>query len=160
MRIIVTILTLLVLISGCLTDNKKTLEGDLYFKLIDFQRFYDAPDSFLTKIETSVKNVNKDTLTEQDKKIYDLLGFMIDKNLLRKPFIRLRQDDGKIVMLFLDIKDYEKIKDYNHNDLVRDNKRIRVLAEVSELKYDSLTAYENIKIISADKIDGKTYWNK
>mgnify|MGYP001209464667 CR=1 FL=1 len=150
----------LVLISGCQTDNKKTVEGDLYFKLIDFQRFYDAPDSVLTKIETSVKNVNKDTLTEQDKKIYDLLEFMTDKQLLRKPFVRLRQDDGKIVMLFLDKMDYEKIKYYNHNDLVRDNKRIRINAEVSELKYDSLTAYENIKIISVDKIDGKTYWKK
>jgi hypothetical protein len=160
MRIFVTILMTLVLISGCQTDKKKTLEGDLYFKLIDFQRFYDAPDSILTKIETSEKNVNKDTLTEQDKKIYALLEFLTDKQLLRKPFVRLRQDDGKIVMLFLDKMDYEKIKDYNHNDLVRDNKRIRINAEVSELKYDSFTAYENIKIISVDKIDGKTYWKK
>lgn len=160
MRIFGTILMTLVLISGCQTDNKKTVEGDLYFKLIDFQRFYDAPDSVLTKIETSVKNVIKDTLTEQDKKIYDLLEFMTDKQLLRKPFVRLRQDDGKIVMLFLDKMDYEKIKDYNHHDLVQDNKRIRINAEVSELKYDSLTAYENIKIISVDKIDGKTYWKK
>lgn len=63
-------------------------------------------------------------------------------------------------MVFLDTNDYRKIKDYNHNDLVRDNKKVRIKAEVSELKYDSLTAYETIKLISIDKIDGKTYWKK
>lgn len=160
MRYFLTLLTILVLCPACQSDNKKIIEGDLYFKLIDFQRFYDAPDSILVKIETSVKNVNKDTLTEQDKKIYDLLNFMVDKELLRKPFIRLRQDDGTIRMVFIDSTDYEKIKDYNHNDLVSEDKKVRVRAEVVEIKYDSLTAYETIKLISIDKIEGKTYWNK
>lgn len=160
MRSILTILTILLLISGCKTDDKKTIEGDLYFKLIDFQRFFDAPDSTLAKIETSIRTVNKDTLNAQDKKIYDLLQFMSDKKLLRKPFVRLRQDNGEISMVFLDSIDYTKVKDYNHNDLVSDNKRIRVKAEVNELKYDSLTAYEIVKLISVDKLDGKTYWKK
>lgn len=160
MKIFLTILTILVLISGCHTDNKKIVEGDLYFKLIEFQKFFNAPDSTLTKIETSLRTVNKDSLAEQDKKIYDLLQFMSDNKLLRKPFIKLRQDDGKIFMVFLDADDYKKIKDYNHNDLIRDNKKIRLKAEVSELKYDSLIAYEALKLISIDKIDGKTYWQK
>lgn len=160
MRNIVTILTILALITGCRTGNKMTVEGDLYFKLVDFPTFFDAPDSVLTKFETSIKTVNKDTLTEQDKKIYNLLQFMSDKELLRKPFIRLRQDNGEIIMLFLNAIDYGKIKDYNYNDLVQDNKKIRIKAEVSELKYDSLTVYETLKLISIDKIDGKTYWKK
>ncbi|MFM2226343.1 MAG: hypothetical protein RJA07_2545 [Bacteroidota bacterium] len=160
MKNILTILAILALMSGCQTDNKKIVEGDLYFKLIDFQGFFDAPDSTLTKIETSINTVNKDTLTERDKKIYALLQFMSDKELLRKPFIRLRQDDGEIIMVFLDTSDYNKIKDYNHNDLIRDNKKIRIKAEVSELKYESLAAYKTLKLISIDKIDGKTYWKK
>jgi len=160
MRHFFTILTILVLCTACQSDNKKIIEGDLYFKLIDFQRFYDGPDSILVKIETSVRNVSKDTLTEQDKKIYDLLKFMVDKRLLRKPFIRLRQDDGTIEMVFIDSTDYKQIKEYNHNDLVSEDKKIRVRAEVIEIKYDSLTAYKTIKLISIDKIDGKTYWNK
>ena len=160
MKTVLTILTILLLISSCKTDTQKTVEGDLYFKLIDFQRFFDAPDSTLTKIETSIKTVNKDTLNAQDKKIYDLLQFMSDKKLLRKPFLRLRQDNGEISLVFIDSIEYTKFKDYNHNDLVRDNKRVRVKIEVKELKYDSLTAYETVKLISVDKLDGKTYWKK
>lgn len=159
MKNFLSLLMLLILFISCVTDNKKTVEGDLYFKLIDL-RFFDAPDSILTKIESGVKLTKLDTLIEQDKKIYKLLQFMVDNELLRKPFIRLRQDDGKIIMVLLDTLDYTKIKDYNHLDLVRDNKRIRIKMEVSELKFDSLTAYESLRLISIDKIDGKTYWNK
>lgn len=160
MRIFLAIMTILLTISSCQTNKIKTVEGDLYFKLIDFQRFFDAPDSVLTKIETSLKTVDKDTLTDQDKKNYNLFGFMADKQLLRKPFVRLRLDNGEIVMVFLNNNDYEKMRDYNHSDLVRDNKKIRIKANVSELKYDSFTAYESTKLISIDRIDGKTYWKK
>lgn len=160
MRFFLAIMTILLTISSCQTNKIKTVEGDLYFKLIDFQRFFDAPDSVLTKIETSLKTVDMDTLTEQDKKNYNLLGFMADKQLLRNPFVRLRLDNGEIVMVFLNKNDYEKIKDYNYSDLVRDNKKIRIKADVSELKYDSFTAYESTKLISIDRIDGKTYWKK
>ena len=85
---------------------------------------------------------------------------MSEKKLLRKPFLRLKQDNGEIAMVFLDSIDYIKFKDYNHNDLVRDNKRIRVKVKVNESKYNSLTAYEIVKFISVDKLDGKTYWEK
>lgn len=159
MRNIFAILTILLTICSCQTNNKKIVEGDLYFKLIDF-RFFDSPDSVLTKIKTSVKTVNKDTLTEQDLNLFYLLEFMTDKQLLRKPYVRIRLDDGEIIMVFVDLNDYEKLKDYNYNDLVRENKKIRIKAEVFKLKYDSLTAYETSKLISIDRIDGKTYWKK
>ena len=73
MRNFLAIMSILLTISSCQTNNIKTIEGDLYFKLIDFQRFFDAPDSTLTKIEKSFRTVNKDTLNAQDKKVYDLL---------------------------------------------------------------------------------------
>lgn len=160
MRHLFSILTILALCCSCRSDDTKTVEGDLYFKRIDFQRFFDAPDSILTKIETSVRTVKKDTLTKKDKKIYDLLQFMMDRRLLRKPFIRLRQDDGKISMVFLDSSDYRQFKEYKWSDLSKENKKIRVKVKVTELKYDSLTAFNTIKILSVDKISGKTYWTK
>jgi hypothetical protein len=38
-------------------------------------------------------------------------------------------------------------KSGNYNDLVSNQKRIRIKAEVSELKFDSFTAYETIKLV-------------
>lgn len=50
------------------------------------------------------------------------------------------------------------MKDYNDNDLVQKNKKIRIKAEVSPLKYDPLSIYESVRLISIDKIHVKTYW--
>jgi hypothetical protein len=160
MRKIVALLTICILIGGCKADSKKTIEGDLYFKLIDFVGFADAPDSALVQLEARIKTENKDSLTEEDKKLYDLLQLMQGKELLRKPFIRLRQNDGKIIMVFLDTADYNKIKAYKYTDLVRDNEKVSIKAEVAEIKSGAFAAYEALKPISIENMAGKTYWEK
>jgi len=160
MKLVLSILSVLILCCSCQSVKQQTIEGDLYFKLVDFQRIFDTSDSILTKIETSVRTVNYDTLTASDKKSYELLKFLVEEKLLRKPFIRLRLDNGSIKMVFLDIEDYQQLKNFNHNDLVLENKKIRVRAEVLKIKHDTLTAYKTIRVISIDKIDGKTYWSK
>lgn len=157
---LLAIFTICTLLGSSIVSKKKIVEGNLYFKLVDFPQFFDAPDSILTKLEAGEKFINTDTLKEEDKKVNDLVQFLAYKKLLRRPFIRLRQDDGKIIMVFLDPVDYDKVKNYNHQDLLRDNKKIRIKAEISEIDYDSLTVYKTLKIISVRKLDGKTYWDK
>ena len=85
---------------------------------------------------------------------------MVSNNLLRKPFIRIRLDSGDIKMLFLDSSEYRQFKQYHWSDLSREDKKIRIKVSVTVLKYDSLTAFNTVKILSVDKINGKTYWTK
>jgi len=160
MRRLLFILTIFICFNSCNRNNKLTIEGDLYFQLFDLERFFDSPDSVLTKIENSVRTVNIDTISEQDKKMYNLLQYMVGNNLLRKPFIRIRLDSGDIKMLFLDSSEYRQFKQYNWSDLSREDKKIRIKVSVTDLKYDSMTAFNTVKILSVDKIDGKTYWTK
>lgn len=138
----------------------KMIEGDLYFKLIDFQRFFDLPDSALTKIEADINGMNLDTLPRQDKEVYKLLQYMSDQKLIRQPFVRLLQDNGAIAMVFIDSADFEKLKVYNRKDLVNEHKKVRIKTTVSELKYDTLIAYRSLQPISFNKIEGITYWKK
>ena len=154
------IFALMITMIGCQTEKTRTVEGDLYFKLIDMERFFEAPDSLLTKLETGLHTTNPDTLTAAGKGYYKLLKFMSDRQILRKPFIRLRQDNGVIIMVSLDHSDYQKLRDYRYSDLVKEHKRVRIKAEVLELEHDSLQIYENIKIISINEVNGKTYWKK
>lgn len=158
MKNIPLLLLFCILLASC--QNNKTVEGDLYFKLVTFQNPFDAPDSILTKIETDLKSVNADTLNGQNKKNHYFLQFIIAKKLLRKPQIMLRKDDGEIITLFLDTVDYKKLKIYEHNELISENKKIRIKAEVAKLKYNSEVFYETLKPISMEKVDGKTYWGK
>lgn len=129
----------------------KTVEGDLYFKLIDPYRVFDAPDSVLKKIETTASLVN-----END----EWLKFMVEKGLLRKPFIRIIDDNGEINIVFLNPTDYEKIKDYNQNELIIGNKKIRVRVEGLDVHHKSLKVYETSKLIAIEQLDGKTQWKK
>jgi hypothetical protein len=114
----------------------------------------------LTKIETNVKTVKKDTLSSQNKKMFELLEYLVNEKLIRKPFVRLRLDNEQIKMLFLDTLDYKKLKQFDKNSLRKEHKKVRIKASVTELHFDSLSAYNTLKLISVDKIDGETYWTK
>lgn len=150
MKYTLFLLAIFVSLISCKTEVK-TVEGDLYFKLIDPYRVFDAPDSVLKKIETTASLVNKDD---------EVLRFMVEKRLLRKPFIRIVDDNGEINIVFLNSADYEKIKDYTYDELIKENKKIRVRLEGLDLHHKSLKVYETSKLIAIEQIDGKTQWKK
>ena len=160
MKKLFQIITIIIFFNSCQSDKTKIIEGDLYFKLIDYNMFYNLPDSVLTKIESKIASIGIDTLKEQDKISYNLINYMVNNNLLRKPFIRLRQDNGEKIMVFIDTTNYKKLSIYNHDKLISENKKIRIKAEVSELKIDSVTAYNTLKLLTIKKIDGKTLMSK
>lgn len=144
---------------SCQSDNTKTVEGDLYFKQIELENFFEYPDSILAKIEKSERAANK-ALNEQDRYLSTILNLLVDKNLLRKPFIRIRFDNGVIHKIYMDSSEYRQFQKYSLSDLSRDAKKIRNKAKVIELKSDSLSVLNSLKIISVAKIDGTTFSSK
>ena len=145
---------------SCQTDKTKTIEGDLYFKLIKFPSFHEASDSLIKKIETDIKNLNEDKMDKQNKIINDYLKFLSKEKLLKNPYLNLRKDNGEIVTVYLDKINYDKLKKYDYNKLISENKKIRIKAEVTELKFDTLKIYKVDGKISVEKLDGNTYWKK
>jgi hypothetical protein len=65
---LLTILLSIMLIAVNGQKNDMLVAGDLYFKSIDFERFFDWPDSILTKLEMAVKTGDKDTLDDTGEK--------------------------------------------------------------------------------------------
>ena len=82
------------------------------------------------------------------------------EKLLKNPYLNLRKDNGEIVTVYLDKIKYDKLKKYDYNKLISENKKIRIKAEVTELKFDTLKIYKVDGKISVEKLDGKTYWKK
>ena len=103
---------------SCQTDKTKTIEGDLYFKLIKFPSFHEASDSLIKKIETDIKNLNEDKMDKQNKIINDYLKFLSKEKLLKNPYVSLRKDNGEIVTVYLDTINYDKLKKYDYNKLI------------------------------------------
>ena len=160
MKIRFLTLTILFFFISCQTDKTTTIEGDLYFKLIKFPSFHEASDSLIQKIETDIKNVNENKMDKQNKITNDYLKFLSKEKLLKNPYVSLRKDNGEIVTVYLDKINYDQLKKYDYNKLISENKKVRIKAEVTELKFDTLKIYKVDGKISVEKLDGKTYWKK
>ncbi len=109
-RIIVQYLIFIAASFVFISCNKKreTIEGDLYFKFIDFAVFK-APDCAVVNFEKEIWKVDTGRLNNQDKRYYILMQHMSRQKLLCKPFIRVRRDNGEIVMLFLSKSEYTQL---------------------------------------------------
>jgi len=162
MRLIIYIFSVSIFCS-CERDKEKVVEGDLYFKLFDMERYFDAPDSMLASIENGVSRINRDTLNRQDRKIYDAFKFMVDNDLFRRPYVRLRLDNEDIRILLLDSSDYRQFTKYRWPDLSRNKEKVRVKVTVTEFEYPLFwmkkteTAYNGLKVLSIDKVEGETH---
>jgi hypothetical protein len=89
-----------------------------------------------------------------------LLKFAIDKQLLRKPFVRLRKAYGQIIKLFLDTASYRQLKEYQPEALIQARKRVRIKAVVKRIQFHSVVAFDTVKLLAVDELSGKTYCRK
>jgi hypothetical protein len=160
MKKVYTAVAMVLAMYGCQTNQTTIIEGDLYFKLVDLPSLYEVSDSIATKLETSIRTVKKDSLRTLDRNVYNQLQFLDDNQLLRKPFIRLRQNDGTILLVFVEPSDYEKLRKYHHEDLVRTHKKVSIRAAVETFKSNTLSVYKTSQPITVQETDGITYWTK
>ena len=153
-------------LSACHSNPEKIVEGDLYFKLLDMDMLFDADSTTLSSIENRVHIIDTNSLSGAERELYDAFKFMADNKLLRKPYIRLRSDNGDIRILLLDSTDYNKFTSYRWSDLSKKKQKIRVKAIATEFNYPlhwmntTEPAYNALKVLSIEQMDGETYWTK
>jgi hypothetical protein len=153
-------LSFILLLSCNGTKDNKKVEGDFYVKAIDL-RFFELPDTSLTKIENHFRTTPKGSMTIDEKKEYDYLKFLIDHNFLRRPYVRLLLDNGDKTVLFLDKLDYAKIEDFWKSENENRNEiKLRIEAEAVEIKIDEKSVYNALKLTRLEKTSGKTHYEK
>ncbi|WP_143470478.1 hypothetical protein [Labilibaculum filiforme] len=136
------------------------IEGDLYFQMVDFFNFNNAPDSILTKIENQMTNIDLDTIAENDRKVYELIKYAIDQDVLRLPYIRLQTSENEKIMLYMDEDIYERFDSLKCFDLKKEGKKIHISALTNDISYKDIKAYKLIKLKVFEKIDGQTECRK
>ncbi|WP_223034905.1 hypothetical protein [Hanstruepera marina] len=151
-------LTLIIglLILSC-SKNEKEINGDLYFKLIDIGSFYGADDETIEKFEKSFDSIRWSKIAgKDDLEIIRVFDILKANDLLKSPWINLKTD-SEIKKIYLSELEYEKLKKFDRNKLITDNKKVELKIKVTEL--DSGIYYSD-KISEIKLIDGKTYWRK
>ncbi|WP_027420757.1 hypothetical protein [Crocinitomix catalasitica] len=156
--------TCLSLFSCSSWSNKKEevagelIQGELYFKLIDFGSYYGFSDDIIEEFENYVDSLTKvDVISDNDRYVRDFTEILKQNDLIYLPYFNLKVDSIHKVKVYLSEKEYKKIQQYNHQELINENQKVTIRLKGEYVHDDIVKCTE---IISTDKVEGKTYWRK
>lgn len=146
-------LLFLIAISFFSCKQSESLKGNLYFKLINLTLPSGLTDEQALHIEQMINSMSSD---EKNKELIDYYKKVIKHNLLKNPYLQLETEDG-IKKVYLNSKEYDKIKDFKLLDLQEKSKKVIIELNAKELENDLFYSEE---IILIQEVDGKTPWKK
>lgn len=152
---------------GCSTeksnDSETRFTGDLFFKLISLGSFYHGDSLAITKLNhylDSLKSINPDSLTRNDKETLDIFDGLKRHGLIEKPFFHIRLDSLITYIVYVDTIEYKKIKDFGQQELINENKKIKIGLTGDIVNLGTLKVIDCSTIDKVEKLDGKTFWRK
>lgn len=149
-------LFLLFFIISCNIKNE-IIEGDLFFKLVDFGSFYGRNDTDIKMIEKQLDSIRWSKIaSEQDLDFIKSIDILKKNDLLKSPWINIKVSDA-VIKIYLNETDYKKLKNYNYINLIERHKKIKLKLDL-ELKDKDI--YFCHKILSIEEVDGKTEFKK
>lgn len=169
MKKLLTYTSLLLMIISCRTkNNDNIIQGEIFIKLIDVRNVVsNIPDDKLEEVKKSIANADQTNLTESEKKSSNYFKILLEKNLIKKPFFKLKISSGKIINVYTTKTEYSKLQKILEN-FDKYKEKIKVEFEgnkISDGVFDSDGIFDQPiyladKIISIEKTDGKTDWKK
>ena len=146
-------LLFLIAISFFSCKQSESLKGNLYFKLINLTLPSGLTDEQALHIEKMINSMSSD---EKNKELVDYYKKVIKHDLLKNPYLQLETEEG-IKKVYLNSKEYEKIKDFKLLELQEKSKKVTIELNAKELEKDLFYSEE---IILIQEVDGKTPWQK
>jgi len=148
----------LILVTSCGTVNDDNIvTGDLYFSFFRIGTYYNLPDSIIKKMDDDLNAVNLDSANNKaDSSLVRLVldyRKLKDEGLIYKPLVDIRVNDDLIVKLVLDSADYDKIKAHKYQDLIDNNKKLKIKARTRKT---GLGFYYCTDLLEIKLVDGKT----
>ena len=142
---------LTILLFSC--KQSENLKGNLYFKLINLTSPSGLTDEQALHVEKMINSMSSD---EKKKEWVDYYKKVIKHDLLKNPYLQLETEEG-IKKVYLNSKEYEKIKDFKLLELQEKSKKVTIELNAKELEKDLFYSEE---IILIQEVDGKTPWQK
>ena len=142
---------LTILLFSC--KQSENLKGNLYFKLINLTSPSGLTDEQALHVEKMINSMSSD---EKNKELVDYYKKVIKHDLLKNPYLQLETEEG-IKKVYLNSKEYEKIKDFKLLELQEKSKKVIIELNAKELENDLFYSEE---IILIQEVDGKTPWKK
>ena len=145
---------LLIILTIISCGKKEYTKADLSFKLISMASLYGSNEDGIQKFEKIIDSIRSDP--NANKKDIDLCDFFarLKKNgLYTSPYIHLQIEADSLLIVYLDEIEYEKVKEFDHKDLVSRNKKIELQLDIE--KKDEGIFFAN-EIIGLKEVNGET----
>ena len=142
---------LTILLFSC--KQSENLKGNLYFKLINLTSPSGLTDEQALHVEKMINSMSSD---EKNKELVDYYKKVIKHDLLKNPYLQLETEEG-IKKVYLNSKEYDKIKHFKLSELQEKSKKVVVELNANEFEKDLFYSEE---IILIQEVDGKTPWQK
>lgn len=144
----------MILFCSCNKKSDLKIEGELYFKLINYFPSQGMTSSQIISIENML-----DTIKETKEIIAYKEQFSILKknNLLKQPYLLIRSNNDSIKTIYLSKTEYNKVKNYTLQNLL--NNKSKVLLKIDARNIESNIYYSD-KIYSVKEISGITQFKK
>ena len=134
------------------------ITGELYFKLIGFCSTYGYADSIKLRFKNGFDSLAElKNISKEDRQVLDFVKLLKENELINKPCFHLRIDSDEIVTSYVNESEYNKIKDFDRQRLINENKKVVIKLNGHRIGNGIIDCQ---KIISTEKVDGKTYWRK
>jgi len=157
-NIIIQIIIFGILLTSC-SESEVLIEGDLYFKLIDFGNFYEVDEEKINEFKLKLDSLRLDDDPSHQKMNSEFIGYYdkLDKyGLSRSPYIFVK-NDTIVRRVFLSEEAYNPLKEHSRKALLKKGKKVRLTIRAEELEKG---LYYSDKIDEIDVLDGKTEWKK
>lgn len=139
------------------SPNYKIIEGDIAFKSVDFSNYYGLDQKSIDKFDGIIDSIRQiKNPSNDDLSFINYVDNLKKFNVIRSPYIRLKTKDS-IIIVYLKENDFEKLKNYNSNDLILKNKKVTLKMNI-ETRGDKI--YYCKKLINVKEVDGETYTSK
>jgi len=154
-KLFLLLITIFILVS-C-NSNTEIISGDLYFKQVDWLNYYGANDGDKQEVQELIRALKENnSLRVTEEKIVKQHDKLEKLNLLESPYVRIKTEkDVKVV--FMTEEDFEKVREYNLQDLLETNQKVNLKLEVEEVDTDFFMCKQ---IIEFYKVSGVTPWEK
>jgi radical SAM superfamily enzyme YgiQ (UPF0313 family) len=139
-------------------SKTKIIKGDLYFKIIDLTSPEGISEEQAKKLEIIIDSSNSSKNKNlEDQSIIEYFKVIKKHNLLRSPYIKLKLGEKDFKTIFLNKKEYKKLKKYTLDYLSKNHTKLEVELKIQEIEKD---IFYSDKIINLKEVIGKTYSNK
>ncbi len=153
----VLLLVLIPLFLSCSkTDN--TLNGDLYFVLLDASNYQIiSEDRRRAYKETAERFATQDSLNASQQALVTNYEFLKRNDVLDKPKIFIKEPSGSVHEIYISLEDFKEISGYPLKDLIENNQRVFMEMQIDSSE-DGLAVATKIHTIQ--KMDGQTFYKQ